>query len=97
MTQQPTRIQVGGDRPYDVVIGSGVTAEVAGLLGDGVRRVLVVHPRSLAHLVLPVELDLRAAGLDVVLADAVLEKFGGDSVEETARNVAGFLGALRVR
>ena len=33
----------------------------------------------------------------LVLADAVLEKFGGDSVEETARNVAGYLDALRVR
>ena len=27
----------------------------------------------------------------LVLADAVLEKFGGDSVEETARNAAGYL------
>jgi chorismate synthase len=33
----------------------------------------------------------------LTLADAVLEKFGGDSVEETARNVAGYLDALRVR
>ncbi len=33
----------------------------------------------------------------LVLADAVLEKFGGDSVAETARNVAGFLEALTIR
>src|SRR3954466_12645508 len=31
------------------------------------------------------------------LADAVLEKFGGDSVTETRRNVQGYLGALRLR
>jgi chorismate synthase len=31
----------------------------------------------------------------LVLADAVLEKFGGDSVTETRRNVAGYLDALR--
>jgi chorismate synthase len=30
----------------------------------------------------------------LVLADALLEKFGGDSVGETARNVQGYLGAL---
>jgi chorismate synthase len=30
----------------------------------------------------------------LVLADAVLEKFGGDSVAETARNHRGYLGAL---
>jgi chorismate synthase len=33
----------------------------------------------------------------LVLADAVLEKFGGDSVAETRRNVAGYLGRLRER
>jgi chorismate synthase len=33
----------------------------------------------------------------LVLADAVMEKFGGDSVAETARNVRGYLDALRIR
>jgi chorismate synthase len=33
----------------------------------------------------------------LVLADAVLEKFGGDSVPETRRNVAAYLAALPVR
>ena len=33
----------------------------------------------------------------LVLADAVLEKFGGDSVPETRRNWAGYLDALTVR
>jgi chorismate synthase len=31
----------------------------------------------------------------LVLAEAVLEKFGGDSVEETKRNVESFLNNLR--
>ena len=31
----------------------------------------------------------------LVLADAVLEKFGGDSVGETRRNVEGYLSAMR--
>ncbi|HET7351602.1 MAG TPA: chorismate synthase [Marmoricola sp.] len=33
----------------------------------------------------------------LVLADAVLEKFGGDSVGETRRNVQGYLDSLRYR
>jgi chorismate synthase len=33
----------------------------------------------------------------LVLADAALEKFGGDSVEETARNVHGYLSALTIK
>ncbi len=33
----------------------------------------------------------------LVLADAALEKFGGDSVEETRRNLEGYLKALVVR
>jgi chorismate synthase len=33
----------------------------------------------------------------LVLADAMLEKFGGDSVEETARNLRGYLDNLAVR
>jgi chorismate synthase len=33
----------------------------------------------------------------LVLADAVLEKFGGDSVAETVRNVDGYLKALVIR
>ena len=33
----------------------------------------------------------------LVLADAVLEKFGGDSVEETRRNVEGYLEHLVIR
>jgi chorismate synthase len=33
----------------------------------------------------------------LVLADAVLEKFGGDSLAETRRNVAGYLAAVEQR
>ncbi|MEU5403475.1 chorismate synthase [Streptomyces sp. NPDC005963] len=33
----------------------------------------------------------------LVLADAVAEKFGGDSVEETRRNVRGYLDSMRIR
>ena len=33
----------------------------------------------------------------LVVADAVLEKFGGDSVTETRRNVEGYLAGLAIR
>ncbi|WP_067803866.1 chorismate synthase [Actinomadura formosensis] len=33
----------------------------------------------------------------LVLADAALEKFGGDSAEETARNLRGYLSALTIK
>jgi chorismate synthase len=33
----------------------------------------------------------------LVLADAALEKFGGDTVEETARNLRGYLSALTIK
>jgi chorismate synthase len=33
----------------------------------------------------------------LVLADAVAEKFGGDSVRETRRNVTGYLESLEIR
>ena len=33
----------------------------------------------------------------LVLAQATLEKFGGDSVEETARNLQGYLSSLTIK
>jgi 3-dehydroquinate synthase len=63
-----TRIDVAGDRHYEVVIGSGVASELPGLLGDGVKQVLLVHPKALADLVPRIERDLLSAGFDVVLA-----------------------------
>ena len=37
------------------------------------------------------------SGPRLVLADAVLEKFGGDSVAETRRNAGAYLDTLRFR
>ena len=36
----------GSVTPYDVVVGHGVSDRVVGLLGAGVRQVLVVHPEA---------------------------------------------------
>lgn len=40
---------------------------------------------------------IAEAMVALIVADAMLEKFGGDSVNETARNVASYLDALSIR
>ena len=42
-------------------------------------------------------ISYRGEPVALVVADALLEKFGGDSVGETRRNVEGYLQALRYR
>jgi 3-dehydroquinate synthase len=54
------RITVGGERPYDVVIGTGVLGELPGLVGDG--AVLVIHAAGLAGLAGQVCHELTEAG-----------------------------------
>ncbi|MEO7752016.1 MAG: 3-dehydroquinate synthase [Terracoccus sp.] len=61
-----TTIAVGSD--YDVVIGSGILDRVAGLLGDDVERVLLVHPPTLPELTASVARSLTDAGYAVHLA-----------------------------
>ncbi|OLE20195.1 MAG: 3-dehydroquinate synthase [Catenulispora sp. 13_1_20CM_3_70_7] len=42
-----TRIKVGGDAPYDVVVGHGLLGELPALIGPKAARVAIVHPRAL--------------------------------------------------
>jgi 3-dehydroquinate synthase len=58
---------VAGAAPYDVTVGPGARRLLADLLG-GSRQVLLVHPRSLVALAADAERDLRAGGLEVVMA-----------------------------
>jgi 3-dehydroquinate synthase len=57
-----TRIPVGGERPYEVVVGAGVFGELPSLVGPGVRTVVVVHPRGLGEIARPVCGALVSAG-----------------------------------
>ena len=61
----PTVIAVGDD--YSVVIGHGVIDRVAGLLGAGVARVMVIHASAMALLAQQVGEQLTASGLMVHL------------------------------
>jgi chorismate synthase len=45
----------------------------------------------------PAAAVVAEAMVALVLADAALEKFGGDSVAETRRNRDGYLAALSIR
>ena len=62
------RITVAGDRPYDVLIGPGVQAQL-GLVLDGTARAAVVHSRALAAAAGAAVETLQQAG---VAAEAVV-------------------------
>ena len=60
-----TRILVGGERPYEVVIGTGVLSELPSLVGQAARTVVVIHPEGLAEIARPACGALAAAGYRV--------------------------------
>jgi 3-dehydroquinate synthase len=60
-----TRIAVGGERPYEVVVGTGVLSELPSLLGDQVRNVVVIHAAGLPGIAVPVCQALATAGYAV--------------------------------
>ncbi|GEA88797.1 3-dehydroquinate synthase [Cellulomonas cellasea] len=62
-------VRVEGDQPYDVVIGHHLLGALPGLLGDGVRRVLVIHPTALAASGEAVREDLAAHGYEALAAE----------------------------
>jgi 3-dehydroquinate synthase len=80
-----TRISVGGEASYDVVIGTGLLGDLPGLLGGGVERVLVVHPRALRATGEAVRDDLVAQGFSAFVAEVP------DAEEAKSAEVASFL------
>ena len=76
---------MSGDAPYEVVVGEGLLGELPGLLGDGVQRVLVVHPRALRATGEAVRDDLREQGLEAFAAEVP------DGEEVKSVEVAAFL------
>jgi 3-dehydroquinate synthase len=55
-----TRITVGGERPYDVVVGEGVLGELPGLVGEG--AVAIIHAAGLAGVAGQARRALEGAG-----------------------------------
>jgi 3-dehydroquinate synthase len=60
-----TRIHVGGERPYDVVVGTGILGELAALVGPRARAVMLIHARGQAALARPVGQALTGTGCRV--------------------------------
>jgi 3-dehydroquinate synthase len=60
-----TRIAVGGERPYQVVVGPGAIAELPSVVGPEARTVAVIEPAGLGQLAQPACEALRDAGYRV--------------------------------
>ncbi len=72
-----TRMGVRGGSPYDVVVGHGVTGEVAAMLGTRPTQVAVCYPEPLVHLADKVIAGLAAYDvLRLVLPDGEVAKTG---------------------
>lgn len=78
-----TRISVGGE--YDVVVGTALLDELPAVVGDGVQRVLVIHPKALAATGEGVRESLLAAGFEAYAAEVP------DAEEAKTAQVAAFL------
>lgn len=72
MSTESTVIKVTGQTPgenYDVVVGRGLLAGLPGLLGERVKRVLVIHPRALRLTGDTVREELSSAGFTALTAE----------------------------
>ena len=82
-TAEPTRIPVGGPRPYDVLVGRGLLGELAAMLGP-VQRVAIVHPPTLIATAEAVREDLVAQGYEALTLEVP------DGEDAKTLQVAGF-------
>jgi 3-dehydroquinate synthase len=83
VTDDISRIEVGGPAPYPVLIGHGLLGELAPLLGDA-ARVAVIHPPTLRATADAVGTDLGRSGYDTQLIEVP------DGEDAKKLEVAGF-------
>ena len=62
-----TRIAVGGEHPYDVVVGTGLLPELPALVGSSVTNVVVIHAAGLTQIAASAGKTLAEAGYGVHL------------------------------
>jgi 3-dehydroquinate synthase len=60
-----TRVSVGGERPYEVVVGSGALAQLPAQVGRGAQSVMLIHPVSLGDIAQTARRTLQGAGYTV--------------------------------
>ena len=63
---QPARIAVRAERPYDVVVGEGLLGELPALLGEGTQRVAVITPTALSATGEAIRADLADGGIEAI-------------------------------
>ena len=68
-TTAPTRIRVGADTPYDVVVGRGLPAEALFDALNGVTKAVIVHQPTLADRAERLRADLGRNGIDAHRAE----------------------------
>ena len=61
----PSTIRVGGEQPYDVLVGHQITGALPGLAGDRASTVVLIHAAGLEHLARPALGALEQAGYTV--------------------------------
>ena len=60
-----TRIPVGGDQPYEVIVGTGVLSALPDLVGKRARTVAVIHDERLTLVTNNIREFQRVSGLKV--------------------------------
>ena len=84
MSAAPVRVTVRGESPYDVVIGRHLLGELPAMLGESVRKVLVLHPAALATTADAIREDLVEQGYEAIQAEVP------DAEESKTAQVAAF-------
>ena len=79
-----TRIPVGGDRPYDVVVGTGVLGSLPELIGESAGTVAVIHAVGLGAIARPACRALTDAGFPVRVTE-IPDGESAKTVAEAAR------------
>jgi len=64
-----TRIAVGGESPYEVLVGTGVLGELASLISDKAETVAIIHDGRLSPVAQRARQALESAGFSVVATD----------------------------
>jgi len=84
LSAAPVRVTVQGEFPYDVVIGRHLLGELPAMLGESVRKVLVLHPAALATTADAIREDLVEQGYEAIQAEVP------DAEESKTAQVAAF-------
>src|SRR5215207_223734 len=93
---EPIRITVAAERPYQVLVGRGLLAEVPDMLGPDVQRVALLHPPTMIKTAEQLSHLLTAAGLEPVRIDVPdAEAAKSVAVAERCWSILGNAGFTR--